>query len=61
MKIIKRGNAKPAWPKRGTCRSCKTVVEVNEKDVRDARDRPGEEICWMRECPACDDMIYFRP
>lgn len=60
MKILKRGKAKKEWPKKGKCDSCKTVVEADEKDVRDARDRPGEEMCWMTECPTCGDMIYFR-
>ncbi len=61
MKIINRGKkVKPEWPKQGTCRSCRTKVEVQKKDCQNIHDfRENDGVDWMVDCPNCGDHIYF--
>lgn len=56
MKIIKEGIAPKEWPKRLTCKKCKSVLEYDKKDIKDNTDPRDNIPDYYIDCPVCKNQ-----
>lgn len=61
VKIIKKGTPKPEYPKKHTCKKCKSILEYNKKDIKDNYDpRDNYHDLWI-SCPVCKSQESIKP
>lgn len=53
MRVIERGNADAVWPRRFTCPTCKSVLELDLEDVKRNEDYTGDFTSFFINCPVC--------
>ena len=53
MKVIKAGVPEKTWPREYEVPCCKSILEIEPKDIREDTDYTGGHNSWFVNCPVC--------